>query len=113
MDISIAITHWTCLAQCEKELAVMLAGQWNGFAAAMPKALMLLLASSYAPGWGELRLDAFVANWDCSYESIPIEGLDIEFVVTVNPWAQQVDEAHTAGDLPMGAPTCRQAVGFP
>lgn len=109
---SIPLTYWNCFATAEKVLAYLLTQQWNGFSAAVPKTVMRAALLPFASAWVDIRLDAFVGNWSCSYQTIEIEGVEIEFVVCTNAWVGEVRDCFTDSDCGITGPDCLTVNGF-
>lgn len=111
--VTIQTRYWTCHPVPEQTLARFIITQWNGVAAATPAALAEAMLAAAAPGWSRERLEAFVGGWDGTFEQIPVEGLDIEFVVFTAAWVTELIEWVAEGGGVIHTPTCTQAVGFP
>lgn len=112
MATSSAITLWNCHPVAEQTCARTLALSWNGFSCATLKAILLGIMTIAAPSWGEKRLDAFVECWACTYETIEIEGVELEFVVCTEMWVQELTDCVSDGGCGIAEPDCRSVVGY-
>jgi len=112
MPTTIISQYWDCFAEAEKTLAYLLTLNWNGFSTAQSKTVMQAALLPFASTWIDTRLDAFVGNWGCSYQTIEIEGVEIEFVVCTDVWVGEIKTCFSDGDCGITEPDCPSVNGF-
>jgi len=112
MATSPAVTLWNCHPVAEQTCARTLALSWNGFSCATLKSILRAVMIVAAPTWADLRLDTFVTMWACTYETIEIDGVELEFVVCTQSWVQELVDCVADGGCSIAAPDCRSVVGY-